>query len=355
MLDTESSPLDASPRRVFVVGATGYIGRAAVRELVRRGHRVICLARSKAGVGGGQTEGDTCRALAGAEVRFGDVTDESSLEREGIRGEKFDTIVSCLASRTGRAADAWRIDHRANLAVLEAGRRAGAGHFVLLSALCVQKPRLPFQLAKLAFEDALRASGMTYSIVRPTAFFKSLAGQIERVKQGKPFAVFGDGRLTSCKPIGEADLAGFLADCLEDRTKHNAVLPVGGPGPAITPRAQGELLFELCGLPARIRSIPVGVLDVVIAALAAGGHVFPSLRDKAELARIGRYYGTESMLVLDPSTGSYEEAATPSYGRETLRDFYVRVLRDGLAGQELGDHAVFAPRRDREVTTLRTR
>jgi hypothetical protein len=50
--------------------------------------------------------------------------------------------------------------------------------------------------------------------VRPTAFFKSLAGQIELVKTGKPYVMFGDGNLASCKPISEQDLARFMADCI---------------------------------------------------------------------------------------------------------------------------------------------
>ena len=83
---------------------------------------------------------------------------------------------------------------------------AGVAHFVLLSAICAQKPMLAFQHAKLAFEESLISSGLGYSIVRPTAFFKSLSGQVERVRNGKPFLVFGDGRLTACKPISDADL-----------------------------------------------------------------------------------------------------------------------------------------------------
>jgi divinyl chlorophyllide a 8-vinyl-reductase len=33
--------------------------------------------------------------------------------------------------------------------------------------------------------------------------------------------------------------------------------------------------------------------------------------------------------------------ATPSYGSDTLEDFFATALREGLEGQELGDAAVF--------------
>ncbi len=245
-----------------------------------------------------------------------------------------------MASRTGTPKDAWAIDHRAHLNVLDAARQAGANHFVLLSAICVQKPILSFQQAKLAFEAALIESGLRYSIVRPTAFFKSLSGQIERVRRGRPFLVFGDGTLTACKPISDGDLANYIAGCLQDETRWNRILPIGGPGQAITPRQQGEILFTLLGRPPRFRSIPVALLDVIVASLGALGRIAPSLGEKAELARIGRYYATQSMLVLDPRTGRYDAAATPSTGTQTLSDFYRSVLA-GADVPDLGDHAVF--------------
>jgi divinyl chlorophyllide a 8-vinyl-reductase len=335
-----TAPPTLRPQRVLVLGATGTIGRATVRALLRRGHEVVCFVRPRAGVGGTLAPADSMQLLAGAAVRFGDVTDPESLARDAFCGERFDALVSCMASRTGAPHDAWAIDHRAHVHALQAARNAGVSHVALLSAICVQKPVLAFQQAKLAFEKVLVESGLTYSIVRPTAFFKSLSGQIERVKRGKPFLVFGNGTLTACKPISDGDLADFIAGCLDDASRWNRVLPIGGPGDAVTPRQQGEQLFALLGRPPRLRHVPVALLDAIIGVLSTVGRWVPALAEKAELARIGRYYATESMLVLDPDTGLYSAAATPSTGTETLFEFYAGLV-SGAAQPERGDHAVF--------------
>jgi MFS family permease len=78
----------------------------------------------------------------------------------------------------------------------------------------------------------------------------------------------------------------------------------------------------------------------LVGVLGTAGLVVPALAAKAELARIGRYYATESMLVLDPATGRYDAQATPSTGSETLFDYYDHVL-GGAPVAALGDHAVF--------------
>ena len=326
--------------RVFVLGATGTIGRAAVAALVQHGHEVVCLVRAKAGAGGALMADASARLLQGAALRVGDVRDPQSLARDGFKGERFDVLLSCLASRTGAPADAWAIDHQAHSHALQAARQAGVQQMVLLSALCVQKPLLAFQQAKLAFERELVASGLNYSIVRPTAFFKSLSGQVERVRQGKPYLMFGNGELTACKPISDRDLGQYLAQCITDRALHRRILPIGGPGPALTPRQQGEMLFAALGRTPRFKQVPVGLLDVIVGVLGAGGRLIPPLRDKAELAKIGRYYATESMLVLNQQTGRYDADATPSTGSDRLQDFYADLVA-GKVQLERGDHAVF--------------
>jgi divinyl chlorophyllide a 8-vinyl-reductase len=326
------------PRRVLLLGATGTIGRATLRALLQRGHEVVCLVRQRKD--GASEESESAERTAGVTWRVCDVTDPQSVARDGFRGERFDAVLSCMASRTGAPKDAWAIDHQAHKNVLKAAQATGVSQFMLLSAICVQKPKLAFQHAKLAFERALIESGLKYSIVRPTAYFKSLSGQVARVREGKPYLVFGDGTLTACKPISDNDLGRYLAGCIDDESRHNRLLPIGGPGPAITPRQQGEHLFALLGREPRFRQVPVALLDAIVLMLGTLGRMSPALADKAELARIGRYYATESMLVLDPATGRYDEAATPSTGTETLFDYYGRLIK-GEATAERGDHAVF--------------
>ncbi len=337
-MNTPSHTFSQRARRVFVVGSTGYIGKFVVRELVLRGYEVVSFARERSGTGGAD---EIRRELKGSEVRFGDVGSMDSLMRTGIKGEQFDVFVSCLTSRNGGIKDSWNIDYQATRNALDAAKAAGATHFVLLSAICVQKPLLEFQRAKLKFEGELIASGLTWSIVRPTAFFKSIAGQVESVKKGKPYIMFGNGELTACKPISEADLARFIVNCLENSEQQNTVMPIGGPGEAISARQQGELLFELLGREPKFKNMPIAMFDVIIALLSLLSKIFPKLQDKAEFARIGKYYCSESMLVFDAKSGKYSADLTPSYGSDTLREFYKRVLKEGLKGQELGEHAVF--------------
>lgn len=292
-----------TPRRIALAGASGTIGAAVLRRLAADGHEVTALPRA---------------ALA-----------ETGALAAALAGARTEVVISCIASRSGSPKDAQAVDYGANVALLEAALAAEARQFILLSAICVQKPRLAFQHAKLAFEALLMASGMDYTIIRPTAFFKSLSGQLKRVKAGKPFLIFGDGDLTRCKPISDDDLARFIAAAIGNPNAAGQILPIGGPGPAITLRQQGELLCEMAGRPPRFQSVSPNLFTAAERVLRLGAGVSDWLAEKAEYARIAHYYATESMLLLDPATGQYSAEMTPEYGSETLRDHYARLLGSG--------------------------
>lgn len=308
-------------KTILLLGATGTIGEATYHQLLRQGFHPVAAVRSGSNM-------STLDPLHVTNAAAADILAEG----------KFDGVVSCVASRTG--LDAWEVDYGLNSQALAAAVRAGVRQYVLLSAICVQKPRLEFQHAKLAFEKELKDAPISWSIVRATAYFKSLSGQLERVRNGKPFLVFGDGELTSCKPISDRDTARFLVSCLTDPSRQNRVLPIGGPGPAMTSLEQGELLFEALGRKPRFSHIPAGLLSAVGSSLRPLGFVSRACREKAELARIGYHYATESMLVWDETNGRYSPEQTPEFGSDRLYDHYA-ALAKGLARNDLGKHAVF--------------
>jgi divinyl chlorophyllide a 8-vinyl-reductase len=313
-----------APLSILLLGGSGTIGRATAQALRAEGHRVTALVRPGS------------EAPPGCTILRGQV--EAATLAQAMTG--IDAVVSCLASRTGEPKDAWAVDHAANSAALKAAVVAGVRHFTLLSAICVQKPLLEFQRAKLAFEAELQATPIGWTIVRPTAFFKSLSGQVPRVQEGRPFLVFGDGRLTACKPISDADLGRFLALTLTDPTKRNRILPIGGPGPAITPLDQAAMLERLTGQPVRIKRVPVALMHGIVGLLTALGTLSPKLKAKAQLAKIGRYYATQPMLLWNSTTQSYDADATPEFGTDRLEDHYAAMLR-GEVADDRGAHAIF--------------
>lgn len=313
---------------VLLAGASGYIGRAVASQLLSEGYAVTALVR------------DTATDLQGCTKVVVKLSEPQAVHA-ALAGQQFDAVISCIASRTGAPKDSRRVDYEANRTLLDVAVALDIGHFILLSAICVQRPKLAFQHAKLAFEADLKSADIDYTVVRPTAFFKSLSGQIKRVQAGKSFLLFGDGQMTACKPISESDLAKYIAAAVTDKTMRNRILPIGGPGEALTPLEQGALLFELTGREPRYRHVPVAMFTVAIAILAPLSKVIPALAAKAEFARIGRYYATESMLLWDSARGVYDADATPSTGTDSLRQHYARVLDEGMAGQETGDHKLF--------------
>jgi divinyl chlorophyllide a 8-vinyl-reductase len=326
--DNSSSSDDNNKKRktAVIAGATGYIGRAVVRESVRQGYRTVALVRDLRRVHSGEGRASYGRYFAGAAVVECDVTDERALSGTfaGIsdRCGGIDAVVSCLASRSGSRRDAYLIDHRATLNCLNAGRRVRAGHFVLLSAICVRKPTLQFQRAKLESEAALRRqTDLTYSIVRPTAFFKSVSNRLELVQAGSPYVLFGEGG-TKCNPIAEAELAQYMMDCVRDETRWNRILNVGGPDQPVTQQQQGEMLFAAVGRQPRFVSAPLWLFDVIVNTFQFLANVTKSewFENAAESARIVQYYAVEDMVTVRD-----EE----KYGTVTLQEHYNRIAVEG--------------------------
>lgn len=310
-----------------IAGATGYIGKSVVRESVRQGHKTVALVRDKSKVESKEGKLLYGQFFEGAEIVECDVCDVDSLTKALAKIKATDgnieAIISCLASRSGIKKDAYAIDYQATKNCLDAGSANDARHFVLLSAFCVKNPWLQFQQAKLKLEADLQAqSKMSYSIVRPTAFFKSVSGQLEVIQQGAPFVMFGNGEVTRCNPIAEADLATYLIDSIGDKSRLNKVINLGGPDEPLTMKKQGEMLYKAVGKEPSFFYAPLWLFDTIIDSLQWAADTFKSekLENAAELGRIGKYYAVEDMLTTDP-----EE----KFGTITLQEHYDRIAVEG--------------------------
>ena len=316
--------------RVLLAGATGYIGQAVLRELVAQGHEVVALVRP-----GRQLTTDAQDPVTRIEVSL---TDDADWDQQV---PPVDGVISCLASRSGAPRDARQVEFEANRKLLEYAERVTARHFVLLSAICVQMPRLAFQREKLKFEALLAESSVPATIIRATAFFRSLVGQVERVRAGKPFLLFSSGNTTACKPISDRDLARFMVSKLASPPLSTAVLPIGGPGPALTPQDQGRLLCETLGQPFRTTSLPPEMFDWIRWLISPLALVSQRIRDRVEFLRIAKFYATESMLCWDATAERYDAEATPEFGDDTLQAFYAGLASGEIALPERGEHSLF--------------
>ena len=133
--DFSATKTSGSSLRVLLLGATGTIGLATAQALIIRGYDVVCFVRTRQGADERFGRDLKASALRGATIRYGDPTDASSLMRDGFAHERFDAVISCMASRTGSPRDAWRVDHQAHVHALEAAKSVGVKHFVLLLSL----------------------------------------------------------------------------------------------------------------------------------------------------------------------------------------------------------------------------
>tara|TARA_Y100000287_G_scaffold167980_1_gene151815 strand:- start:863 stop:1816 length:954 start_codon:yes stop_codon:yes gene_type:complete len=299
--------------KIFVAGSTGYIGKNVVKYALDNGFDVVTAKRHS-----DNKPGQLNKKLKVIKISSNDNNWIADLE-------KVDVIISCLASRTGEPKDAHLVDYKLNCLLLEKAKALKCSQFILLSAICVQKPRLAFQFEKLAFEEELKKSGLNFSIVRPTAYFKSLSGQIENIKKGKPYVYFGDGQITQCNPISEKDLSLYILSCIKDKTKWRKILPIGGPKQSITPKDIGKILFEIFEVSPKYKSFPTKLLDAIRLLLLIISPFSNWAKNKSELIKIAKYYATESMLIWDEKKECYDANMTPSTGKDTLRDYFYSI------------------------------
>jgi uncharacterized protein YbjT (DUF2867 family) len=262
-----------SPRRfrtVLVAGATGMLGREVATLLHADGYRVRTLSRDPV----------RAQALAGIadEVVLGDATDPDTLVG-AVDGA--DAVISCLGAPMAFGLSDRRgfheVDTVANLNLLRAATSAGVGRFVYVSLLI--RPSWEGTAYVEAHEEvvrALRRSGISHAIVRPTGMFPIFDPFLPMARRGVAW-IPGDGQART-NPVHPQEVAEVCVAALEQDGDRSIL--VGGPE-VLTREDIVRLAFEAVGRRPRILHLPRWVL---IGAAALLRRIHPRLSEVTDFS-----------------------------------------------------------------------
>ena len=146
---------------ILVAGATGKTGLHLVRELIDQGHRPTALVRESS---------DTSALPKGVELRHGDLTDL----QEGVCAG-MQAVIFAAGSGGSTGPDMTdKVDRDGARRLIDLARDAGVERFVMLSSVGADQSDPKGEMAhylkaKHAADEHLKASGLTYAILRPVA------------------------------------------------------------------------------------------------------------------------------------------------------------------------------------------
>ena len=237
--------------RALVAGATGYLGRSLVSELKRRGYWVRVLVRRP----------DQGREFPDVDDVFvGQITDAESIRDVAASMDVVYSTVGITRQRDGFTYD--DVDYRGNLGLLKEAERARAGRFVYVSILHGRQLRhVRLIAAKERFVDALVASPIAHTVIRPTGFFSDMGEFVRMAKRGRVYLI-GDGKLRM-NPIAGADLAALCVDAAE---RADECVEAGGPDVY----SYDELATHACRAvdePVRVLHFPARLIRAALSAL----------------------------------------------------------------------------------------
>ncbi len=273
---------------VLVTGGTGFVGGHVVHALRARDVKVRVLVRDP----------KRARRLSawGAELVAGDIADMTVLRAACVG---VTAVIHLVAIIKGSRADFERVMEHGTRNLVSAAEGAGAGRFVLMSALGVNersKDAVPYYTAKWEMERAVRSSSLQYVVFRPSFVFGEDGGvlptfvRLARFTPLTPIVGNGTARL---QPIWVDDVAECFARAIHHPDAAGRVFELGGPE-AVTWNDFWTRLKRIAGVRRPSLHVPIGILRAQ-ATLTERLPGAPVTRDQLTMLELG------DNVVTDPS------------------------------------------------------
>ncbi len=248
-------------KTVLVAGATGYLGKYAVKAFKQAGYFVRVLSRSEERL----FEVGPFTAPALTINDFDDLFVGEVSEPESLVGvmDDIDLVFSSIGiSRQRDGLTFEQVDYQCNKNLIDLAQAAGVQRFTYVSMQGAENIlQLAITKAHERVVEALQSSALEYRIVRPCGYFSDMGVLYDMAKKGRSFLV-GDGA-NKMSPIHGRDLARV---CVEASEGYDAEVEAGGPE-VMTQREAAALAFEVAGNPVKISVVPLwlarGLVKVV--------------------------------------------------------------------------------------------
>ena len=320
--------------KVALAGGTGFVGRHVVAALRARGHVVLVLARGRRGV------------PLGAELLPCDLA-RDPLPADALRG--CDTLVNLAGIKREDGGQTFEAIHvEATRRLLAAGGAAGVRRFIHVSAVCSRPdPRLPYHDTKWRAEEAVRASGLDFTVLRPAVIFgpgdDMITHLVRMIRFAAVFPVVGRGE-SILQPVDVRDVAEAVAAALDRPRSIGGTYDLVGPE-RLTLHQVVRTVAEGVGLPLCIVPTPIPLQRVAVRVMDAVTSAPLSTPAQLQMLADGLYGDTKPArrdLGLEPRPFTAESVRALEGAIGPLLGLSLRLVDRRAHGEWLAAHRPFA-------------
>ncbi|HEY6539913.1 MAG TPA: SDR family oxidoreductase [Ktedonobacteraceae bacterium] len=238
---------------ILIVGASGRLGNVVVQHLLAQGKSIRVMTRNPLGL--------AYLKQQGVEIVSGDLRDRASLVSACQGVEQVLALAHALDGKGDN--NPYTVDDMGNRYLIDAAKAAGVKDFIFVSVQGAS-PNSPLEFFRIKYriEEHLRASSLSFTILRPGAYMELWAQLIGQPiwEQGKT-TIFGGGN-NPINFVSVEDVARFVSIALDDPRASNTVIEVGGPE-NLTMNQVAEIFERASGRQAKKRHIPLPMMRVM--------------------------------------------------------------------------------------------